>query len=60
MLRPHINVTPLRQDSVLSDLETVHNPGKRRKKYVIIIMSHFAWIMGPPNAVATMDIFRRN
>ena len=39
-LGTHINVASLRQKGVLYDLDPVYSPGRRRKKYAIMIISH--------------------
>ena len=55
-LFPQLKAIYLRQNRVLSDLDPVYSPGRRRKKYSIMIMLHSARRKGQTNALATLEI----
>ena len=58
-LWPQLKAIYSRRKCVLYNLDKVYSPGQRRKKYAIIIMSHSAWSMGSPGALATLEIQQR-
>ena len=55
----HLKAMSSRRKGVIYDLDTLYSPVKRRKKYVIIIMSHPPWRRGFPKALAMIKMFLR-
>ena len=54
--RAHMKVTSLRRNGVLLDLDPLYSPGKRRNKYVIMIISHSACSTGSPEDEVMLEM----
>ena len=58
-LRPHLKAVSSRWKGVLYDFYPMNSPMRRRKKYAIIIMSHYAWRKGLPKVLSMLEMFWR-
>ena len=47
-----------RHNGVLSDLDAMYSPGRRRNKYAMIIILLSAMMRGSPNAVAILEMWQ--
>ena len=59
-LRPQMNAMSSRWKYVLSELEPVYSPGRRRNKYATIIMLHSSRRKEFYESAVMLDICQRN